>query len=173
MHEALRCITEMRFTTSERAPLVVQKLYPVLLNEMNSVPLKGTIPLLFTMGQDIEIVALGDDDPRGRFRVHTLRYLYAFSTLEETELVVFHWHPNESGTGSVTFPHLHIGTSLISENPPLRPKDLHKAHIPTGRVSFEAVVRFAITELGVTPLRANWEAILQQSEDRFIAHKTW
>ncbi|HEY7034197.1 MAG TPA: hypothetical protein VH482_22855 [Thermomicrobiales bacterium] len=67
-------------------------------------------------------------------------------------------------TGLVTFPHLHIGRAMTAGQSAIRPRDIHKAHIPTGYVSLPAVVRLAIAEFGVTPLRANWEEILRRAE---------
>ena len=48
----------------------------------------------------------------------------------------------------------------------------HKAHIPTKRLSFESIVRFAITELKVRPQQATWETTLDASEAAFEEHKT-
>lgn len=48
-----------------------------------------------------------------------------------------------------------------------------KLHVPTGRTSFESVVRFLVTDLRVKPARTDWEAIVKESEDRFMAFKTW
>lgn len=172
LRDALGCITAERLAMSERASRVVEKLYPVFLNKLTPVPLRGGTPLLFRMGQEIKIVDVGNDEPGGRYRIRTLRYLYAFSTTERKELLAFHWHPQEEG-GAIPFSHLHIGAALTGEHPPLRPETLHKAHIPTGRVSLESVVRLAITEFGVVPLRANWEGILQRTEEAFVTHKTW
>mgnify|MGYP001271409931 FL=1 len=44
---------------------------------------------------------------------------------------------------------------------------LDKLHIPTGRVSIEAVIRMLITEFGVRPLREDWEKRLNETESRF------
>jgi hypothetical protein len=72
----------------------------------------------------------------------------------------------------IRFPHLHIGPALLGDQDVLRPKDLHHAHIPTERVSLEAIVRLAITEFGVTPIKAGWEALLEQSEEAFRQNRT-
>jgi hypothetical protein len=37
---------------------------------------------------------------------------------------------------------------------------LHRAHIPTGIISLPAVIRLAISEFGVTPLRDDWQVRL-------------
>lgn len=58
------------------------------------------------------------------------------------ELVSWHWHPN-----SRRDPHLHVYGQHEASGP------LGKLHLPTGRVSFEAVVRCLILDWGVTPAR--------------------
>jgi hypothetical protein len=50
---------------------------------------------------------------------------------------------------------------------------LSKLHIPTGRVSFEEVVRFLVEELRVVPIRADWREIVADSEVRFREYRTW
>jgi hypothetical protein len=40
------------------------------------------------------------------------------------------------------------------------------------RLSFESIVRFAITELKVRPQQATWETTLDASEAAFEEHKT-
>jgi hypothetical protein len=54
-----------------------------------------------------------------------------------------------------------------------RPVDLTKLHIPTGRVSVEAVVRLAIEEFDVVPQRDDWEAVITASEDAFDRYREW
>ena len=139
---------------------------------MDPVPLVRETPLLLTVGQTIQIVKTGPADAREPYKARTQEYFYAFSTSEGREILGFHWTPNAVGENAVTFPHLHIGSALLAGQMVIRPKDLHKAHIPTGRVSLEAVVRLAITEFRVTPLRADWEVVLRRTEDAFIRWKT-
>jgi hypothetical protein len=50
---------------------------------------------------------------------------------------------------------------------------LHKLHLPTGRVSLEAVVRFLIDDLDVVPRRADWRAILARHEEASGRARTW
>lgn len=50
---------------------------------------------------------------------------------------------------------------------------LKKLHLPTARVSFESVVRFAIEELGASPARQGWQDDLDDAERRFRAFRTW
>jgi hypothetical protein len=100
----------------------------------------------------------------GEWRIQTLRYSYAVTGTddlrEEAELVSWHWHPPVRQE-----PHIHFGG------------DLHKLHVPSGRVSFEAVVSFLLMDLGVLPEgdRTTEEclALLRESEERFVSYRTW
>ena len=81
-------------------------------------------------------------------------------------MIAFHWHPTGRG-GNIAFPHLHLGRAAgaVDIDP--------KAHVPTGRVSLEAVVAFLIRELGVRPLRPDWGTILAANQAAFDAKRTW
>lgn len=63
-------------------------------------------------------------------------------------------------------PHLHV-------KPATTPIDLSAAHVPTGRVAIEAVVRFLLEEMGVAPQRADWDAVLAANERAFIGKRSW
>jgi hypothetical protein len=63
----------------------------------------------------------------------------------------YHWHP--VGASHVTSPHLHLGGQIGDI-------DLSKLHFPTGAVALPDVLRFAIADLGVEPLRADWRDLL-------------
>jgi len=43
---------------------------------------------------------------------------------------------------------------------------LGKVHLPTGAVGLERVVALAITELGATPLRDDWERLIREAAVR-------
>ncbi|HTU98796.1 MAG TPA: hypothetical protein VMF14_23290, partial [Solirubrobacteraceae bacterium] len=47
--------------------------------------------------------------------------------------------------------------------------DLNKAHVPTGWVTFEEVIRFVIHDLGVKPPCGDeaWPGLLEDSERKF------
>ncbi len=47
------------------------------------------------------------------------------------------------------------------------PDTFSKLHIPTGPVSLAAIVRFAIEELGVTPIPRDWNERLGNVEAAF------
>lgn len=173
LQAALNCITAARLTLRKGDELILNKPFSVVLNDMDAVRLKGITPIDFTAGQIVRIIKTDDVD-RGPYKVSTVRYFYTFWTTgdQPEEILSFQWTPEETGPGVVPFPHLHIGPAIISGQNVVRSKDLHKAHIPTGRVSIEAIVRLAITELGTTPQKRRWERILNQSELAFTEWKT-
>ena len=82
--------------------------------------------------------------------VDVIGYEFGLHTEQQVEFLAFHYHP--IGASHITIPHIHVATTA--------PVDLSKAHIPSGEVTFQRVVRFAIEELGVEPLRQDWRTIL-------------
>jgi hypothetical protein len=97
--------------------------------------------------------------------IATVAYFYHLLALDGTELIAFHWHPGREDQPD--FPHLHV----TSRPGPVRIQRKH--HVPTGRVSLEAVVRFAIQELGVRPIRPDWEQVLDAGQREFEARRSW
>jgi hypothetical protein len=105
------------------------------------------------------VEAAGDVGP---FRCRVLGYAYDFRHVDGPSVLAFQWHPESR----VTAPHAHVGQ--YSE-----PVDLTKLHIPTGRVSVEAVARLAIEEFDVEPQREDWEEVLGTSQDAFDRYREW
>jgi hypothetical protein len=165
LREALGCITHQRLTLPLRTSLTVNASYAVTLGGMDPVRLGGAVPVLLRFGQQVRIRSVDPNDPRGPCEVHLTQYLYAFSTADDREVLAFHWTPEARERGAVTTPHLHIGPALTAGQTVIRPGDLHKVHVPTGLVSIEAVIRLALTEFGVRPLRRNGEHILRRTEN--------
>lgn len=97
--------------------------------------------------------------------VHSVGYSYQIHRFDGEEVVAFHWHPGR--TKQVQFPHLHL------ESRSDRPAISRGHHIPSGRVSIEAVVRFAIEELGVRPLRPDWLQLIEIGIETFDAARSW
>lgn len=127
-------------------------------------------PLYLAVDQHFEIVR----HPRypGEWKAKTLRYSYSLVSNEDLsgELILWHWHqpiPTYRDT------HIHVrgvgGETHASHVPGVG----HKLHIPSGRVAFEAILRFLFTDLGVTPARPDWEEVIGESEDRFLTFRTW
>lgn len=136
----------------------------VLANAPVEVPRKSADPLYFAPTQYIEVVP-DDRVERREFRVTTHGYIYLLSLHPRLETSVLEWHYHPYAGRPDT--HLHIG-SVEGE-----PGPLVNAHVPTGRVSFESIMRFLITEFGVEHPHEGWKEILAECEQRFRRHRTW
>jgi len=88
--------------------------------------------------------------------VRAAGYRYQLYLAASVELLAYHWHPEDPNP--VKSPHLHL-----SAGAQVGFVALARAHIPTGLVSLADVLRFAIEDLGVRPLRPDWPAILAGS----------
>jgi hypothetical protein len=108
--------------------------------------------LYFEASQKFEIYSDGQES-----RVRTLGYMYTISDSQslQTELISWHWHPRTSSR-----PHLHI-------------KETAYGHMPSGRVTFEAVVRYMIEELAVRPARKDWPTVLSETEALHARYRSW
>lgn len=105
------------------------------------------------------------DEAPSSLVVRSAGYWYQFRERDGAEVIAFHWHP--TGRGQVPFAHLHLAGRAGTINIDRR------RHIPTGRVSLEAVVRFAIEELGVRPLRTDWQRVIEAGIQDFDAGRSW
>lgn len=97
---------------------------------------------------------------RDAWRVITTGYFYALDDAEQREIIAFHWHPDQQS--DVVDPHLHLGPGAR-----IGYDRLHRAHIPTGLITIQDVLKLAITDLGVEPL-IDREAALQVLADTRI-----
>jgi hypothetical protein len=50
---------------------------------------------------------------------------------------------------------------------------LRKVHLRPGRISLDQVLRLAVVELDVRPLRQDWAEVLDRTEERFEEWRTW
>lgn len=118
-------------------------------------------PLFLTIAQSVAIVE--DDRYLGEWRCRTTSYAYWIRAEEDgNEVFFFHWD-----SGGQTGPHVHVAATHDELGP------IHRIHIPTGRVSFEAVLRMLIDDLDVQPNRGDWRAILGEAAGRFERFRTW
>ncbi len=121
------------------------------------------VPLYMSITQQYRIVkATGESGP---YRVHTTAYNYAMEDPGAQEIIAFHWHPN---VANVPRPHIHLKAGAKVQRP-----QLQKAHIPSGRVAVEDVIRLAITEFGARPLRKQWADLLESTQAAFEHWRTW
>ena len=87
------------------------------------------------------------------WRVDVVGYDYVTYDAEQREVLLYHWHPR--GNSPVSTPHLHLEQGARVGRPEVR-----DAHLPTGDVSLNAILRVLIEEMDVRPLRPDWESIL-------------
>jgi hypothetical protein len=98
---------------------------------------------------------------RRNWGASTGSYFYTIDD-EVGELISWQWHPY---TGN-PHPHLHMTGARTDKG----------LHTPTGRVSFEAVIRYLIDELKVPPVaehRGDYRQILDTAERAFVDNRSW
>ena len=91
--------------------------------------------------------------------IDTAGYAYQFREPDGPEVIAFHWHPGR--VRQPDFPHLHVESPRLPRS----------SHVPTGIIPLIAVVRFAIVELDVEPIRPDWQQVIDDTElTRRIQH---
>ena len=125
---------------------------------------QGGSRLFIDINQEIETPTTAND-----YRVSTKYYLYSIADGKQDDLVGFHYHP-ELDEDPVMYPHIH---AYAKEDPRFKPLNLHKRHIPSGRVALEDVIRWLIDELKVVPDRADWDDVLINAREIFKSNQSW
>ncbi len=166
LQQIFGCLTEARIIGPDRRALQLGTIYSVLLNGNDPVRLDGHQPLAFSGGQEFRIVQRPDGGNQ-LLEVEVTQYWYQFALPNGGKLLTFHWTPERSSPGQRTYPHLHVESSVLDPAGPFLPDTFNKLHIPTGPVSLAAIVRFAIEELGVTPIPRDWNERLLKAEAAF------
>lgn len=118
------------------------------------VPLRGPGALALSVGHHYVVV----EQAENAWHVLDAAYFYALERAGGGELVAYHWHPR--GSSSVTAPHVHVRADVK-----VGQRLLPKLHLPTGVIRLQDLLRLAIVELDVEPLRDDWELILNQTLD--------
>ena len=136
-----------------------------------TVPLKtkahGTV--YFSIAQDLRAKL----DEEETYRLETHAYWYRLqSAPEATAQAAIRWEYERKPEGGKKHcrnhvqqdTHVALGTGRL---------DLNKAHLPTGWVTIEEVLRFLINDLGVKPpCGASWATVLAESEAKFYEEFT-
>lgn len=135
-----------------------------LLGQADPVRLPGPLKIGLFVAHYYEVIEAGTGDDR--YRAHSRGYHYELSDEQGRTLVGYDWHPDGQGDDTVAWPHVHLRGYT-------RPVNLSHVHWPTGRVSFESIIRTAIRDLQVPPLRADWEALLDRHEQAFAEAASW
>jgi hypothetical protein len=135
---------------------------------------KDQSKIYMELDQHVKVVKV-DTDKGARFRVSTLKYVYAFYKPVDDAFVGWHFHPELEG---IKIPHMHIYDKNTDEETKAgcKPHIVHNMHLPSGRVSLEDVIAFAIYELNVLPDKKrqdDWGKVLTETSARFEENKTW
>ena len=167
LQRLLSCVTDRIMTVSsvDRSSPYLPGDYPHLLalGEGRPTPLTGAGPLVLRVAYRYEIIEV--DGQRRLWEVHTRGYMLALSMrgqMSQEEIVAYHWHP--AGGGSITIPHLHVGSAIAGTSLQIGERYAHRLHFPTGSVPLSLVIRMAIEEFGVHPLRDDWREVLTQEQ---------
>jgi hypothetical protein len=156
LKEVIGCVTDEGFVARIRRaggpyPASFQSDFAIL-DRVGGLP-----PMRLELTHDYHVVP--PDGGRGLWRVSTAGWIYELADSRDQLIAAFHWHPE--GSGRATRPHVHVHGHHDTV-------DLHKLHLPTGRVPIESVVRFAIEDLNVVPRRSDWERVLDRHEEAFL-----
>ena len=128
----------------------------------------GASGLLLDVSHQYTIVQDENSQSPPAWRVMTGAYEYRLLDSVERELLVYHWQPGSIPRGPDD-PHVPISATISAQTSAttMQPFQLDKRHIPTGRVSLEAVVRMLIAEFGIEYRYRNWATRLSQTEAIF------
>jgi hypothetical protein len=134
-------------------------------NERVAVPIDTRFGrLFFYLGQALKAVDEGD-----HYRLRTFQYWYRVqhdaSLKEQARL---RWeYDTETPSDAHCRHHTHVPAEVELGDGAL---DLDKAHLPTGWVTIEELIRFLIVDLGVDPPCGpdKWAALLTESETKFF-----
>ena len=92
------------------------------------------------------------EPPRGLWDATTAAYEYRVSDQDDREIVAYHWHP--AGQSHVQTPHLHLGPGAEIGHAPLL-----RAHLPTGDVPIQDVLRLAIETFEAESAHHDWDRV--------------
>ena len=176
MNETLGCMTSGRLGIKGRLNGRIGRPSSVIFNRGQSLVLarNDLEPIHFGAMHRFRCIEVADDE-RGLVKIESIEYWHSFDVFRGNvlrELFSFHWTPELLEGEGINEPHLHLKTPMIHPDAPLSNKTFGKFHIPTGRVSLESIVRFAIVDLNVVPRTPNWDATLKRNEQTFSAYRT-
>ena len=158
---SLSCVSKTVLAVSHRGYDVSDEPHWLAPKDEELIALSGLLHLALEVMIHYRIVPASGD--RGPWKVSITSYLYTLQDSDGQEIVSYHWDPR--GRGRETFPHLHVGHS--------RGVLTRKHHLPTGRISLEEILRYAIAELGVKTRRKNWVEILDRNQQLLEDWRAW
>jgi hypothetical protein len=161
---ALSCVTDAQIATGGDYSTTTEHAWVVAGGEPFPLPRARGASLRARLGQNYRIVRA--EGQRGPWKVMITAYHYTLEESDGREIISFQWHP--TGPGALPYPHIHLGDAADVGR-----DDLEGAHVPTGRVALEQVLRFAIETFKVRPRRSDWRDVLFGTRRRFEQWRTW
>jgi hypothetical protein len=152
------CITPARFVATTDARREPGKIFDFLLARGEDVPLRGIGGALrLSAGQRFWVA---QHPETGQFNTTIMMYWYTLKNAAGSEILAWHWTPDVPDPSQRRWPHVHVGHAVLGGGGTYLPGSFGRLHVPTAIVPFAAVVRFTIEELGVEPIRGDWQAVL-------------
>jgi hypothetical protein len=164
LSSALSCIARGKITTVAGGALAPGALNTWTLNAGNGAQVAEGLMLKASMRYE---VIRDDRDDMGPWRVTTRGYLYSVEDGGGRELLSWHWHPDTSGIHVA--PHTHFPSNVISMDGAF----LAREPLPSGRITFESVIRYVMRAFEVPPLCADWDARLSLAEGPHVLYRSW
>ena len=148
LQRLVSCVTPSVVTAELHQPFPVP--HSATINDGEPVLLSGASRLQLAFRQSFVVE---ESEQGSSWWVVVGSYSYEIHDADGRQVLLYHWHPR--GNSPVVIPHLHLeqGVGVIRE-------EVRNAHLPTGEVSLNAVLRVLIEEMGVNPRRSDWESIL-------------
>jgi hypothetical protein len=128
--------------------------HPLTVGDLDPLPLAGAGRLSLSIWHYYHVAE--EPERPSHWAVRTAGYQYVLYGADGRAIVAYHWHP--AGRSPVITPHLHLGAGAEVGR-----RDVADAHLPTGHITLEDVLRLAISEFGVRPLRRDWSEILDRT----------
>jgi hypothetical protein len=153
VQRALSCVTRNVVFLTRNSGTPRPFLHDLLLSG-DPAPLPGSGRTALSVRYRFTLVA--ERPARRPWQARTVAYYYTLSDVDGPEILGYHWHPE--GMSHETAAHLHLGAALK-----LGRTGMMKAHLPTGHVQLPYILRLAIRDLGVRPLRSDWSEILDET----------
>ncbi len=155
---SLSCITDAVLNHRSYSNRDYPSKEPLVLtiNNGNLTPLLVDEELLLSFRMFYRVVE--DSSKRGAWKATITGYSYSLRDHDHKEILAYHWHPDIRN--SVGFPHMHLGAGTGMTR-----QELFRAHLPTGHIALEDIVRLTIIEFGVQTYRDDWRDVLTINKD--------
>ena len=148
LQKLVLCVTPSVITAELHHPAPVP--HSITINDGEPVSLRGPSRFQFALRQSF----IADDSGQGSsWQVVVRSFSYEIHDSDGREVLLYHWHPR--GSSPIETPHLHL-----EQGAEVGRAEVRDAHLPTGEVSLNAILRVLIEEMGVQPRRPDWDSIL-------------